>query len=819
MINPLPVTHNLEHVMRLESKSHSRSSHWQWVMALAGTVLTLPGAPLTFDSAAHADEQPSGANRVAGRISGRVVRDQGGAPVAGAEVTLLLPPAQRRDSYVWPLPVRNAQTDGQGNFSFENLPAGKYRVWANHEKLTSRRDTLRGESVVIPELGEQPKPLELRMLAGVAVTAIVKNQASGQAIPKAIVHFGWSDLQEDNFATDEDGRVTLQSLTPQRWFIQAWADGFASQSQWLNLESESDGEVDFLLGPGGIIEGVIRDPLGKPVADVGLSVHAEGSAQQLLYVKTNDQGRYRLNHLPLDIPFEITLSKKDYLVETATVRASDPKKTHDLIILPRPHGGSIVGTVVDQEGRPIVGAELTNMGLSSNDLCQTTTDKDGRFRLENLYAGLSGPEITIRAKKFAPLRFKVKPGPADEPVKFDIALDKGHTLKGRVKDEAGRPLEGVSVYFGDAGKNPFSDGGQTQTDKQGRFEFDSLPPDCPFTFMKLGFSQIAERKFHLDTPDVIAVTMSPTGAIQGKVVDITSGKPIRAFNVRITFSPIREPNDPSTGIDGNLIDPGQAFQSELGIFKIGNLLLGMPLQVMVDAEGYEREVWERIVADRPDQVEPVEFKLAPIDPASLTTYGGQLRDTHGNPVAGAILRLIAARNRKHGPNDWQMIRSGQLAQQSEVVRFLEGKTNAAGRFEFPRIPKDAEVELLWWGPGIASGLSNHLETLDDKDRGTIEIDLPAPATIKVTIDRDALPAIGQVNILSQNAANEHRQLVPKPGQKSFEVADLAPGGYIVQVMGPYEPVPGSPGQLTSKILAQATVTVGAGETGEVEFNP
>ena len=160
-----------------------------------------------------------------------------------------------------------------------------------------------------------------------------------------------------------------------------------------------------------------------------------------------------------------------------------------------------------------------------------------------------------------------------------------------------------------------------------------------------------------------------------------------------------------------------------------------------------------------------------------------------------------------------------LAQQSGVVRFLEGKTNAAGRFEFPRIPKDAEVELVWWGSGIASGRSNHLETLDDKERAAIEIDLPAPATIKVTIDRDALPAIGQINILNQNAANEHQQLVPKPDQKSFEVAYLAPGTYIVQVMGPYESVPGSPGQLTSKILAQATVTVGAGETGEVEFNP
>ena len=53
-----------------------------------------------------------------GVISGQVVRDQGGEPVVGADVTLLLPPPPSQDYYVWPLPLRQAQSDAEGKFAF-----------------------------------------------------------------------------------------------------------------------------------------------------------------------------------------------------------------------------------------------------------------------------------------------------------------------------------------------------------------------------------------------------------------------------------------------------------------------------------------------------------------------------------------------------------------------------------------------------------------------------------------------------------------------------------------------------------------------------
>ncbi len=739
--------------------------------------------------------------------------------MAGADVTLLLPPPPGQDHYVWPLPLRQARSDADGKFAFEGLPPGTYRVWANHEKLTSRRATLRGEQVVVPEGGEQPKAVELRMFPGVAVTARVKSQATGKPIPKAIVHFGWSDLKHDNFATDREGCVTLQPLTKQRWFIEAWADGFARQSQWINLESGSDADVEFSLGAGGDIEGTVRDPMGNAISGVGVSVREEGDRQQLVYVTTDDKGRYRLTNLPLGTPLQISLSKLDYLRQTTTASAAAAKQNLDLTIHPRPHGGSIVGVVLDQARRRVADAELANQGTSSIEVRRTRTGKDGRFRLENLYEALHGPEVTVRARKYAPQHVKVTPGPADKPTEVEIVLEPGHTLRGRVEDEAGHPLEGVAVYFAN-GDSSF-DGGKTITNKHGQFELDSLPADSPMTFSKSGFSQIDDRKLPLDTPDVIVVKMTPSGAIQGVVIDAKTGRPVRSFNVRITFSPNWKPGEPSGGLPGFLSDPGQRFQSDEGKFQITDLLLGMPLQVMVDSEGYEREVWERVVADRGDQAKPVEFRLVPVDPANRSSYGGRFRDALGKPVAGAVLRLIAARDRKPGtrtdfPFNWEMIRSGQLAQQSAAVRFLEGKTDAEGRFEFHGIPNDCEVELAWWGKAIVSGRIDHLERFSR--RTAIDIDLPAPGRIKATVDRERFPMVGTIQIRSDNGANESRQLTLKPEQGTFEVGDLAAGSYTVYVMSPSERVPGRPGAMTSKPLAHQTVAVEAGETVDIEFD-
>jgi hypothetical protein len=204
------------------------------------------------------------------------------------------------------------------------------------------------------------------------------------------------------------------------------------------------------------------------------------------------------------------------------------KQNRDFTMQARHNGGSIAGVVLDHQGQPVAGAEVSNTGRSSSMVRETKTGPDGRFRLDDLYENHFGKEVFVRAKGGAPKRVKVKPGSRDQPGEVSISLEPGHTIKGRVADEKNVPLAGVQVYFSNLNHGNL-DGGMTTTDDRGLFSFDSLSPEAPFAFSKNGYSEINDRRLPLDSDQVVQVVMAPEGVIIGRVLDATTEEPIRAF--------------------------------------------------------------------------------------------------------------------------------------------------------------------------------------------------------------------------------------------------------------------------------------------------
>jgi hypothetical protein len=170
------------------------------------------------------------------------------------------------------------------------------------------------------------------------------------------------------------------------------------------------------------------------------------------------------------------------------------------------------------------------------------------------------------------------------------------------------------------------------------------------------------------------------------------------------------------------------------------------------------------------------------------------------------------------PFNWEMIESGQLAQVANVTRFLKAVTDAQGRFEFQGIPKDDEVELVSWGKGIPRGRADHLERLEDAQKEAIAITVLSPARIIGTVDREAFPKAGQIDVSDGSGALGNVTVTLKPDQTEFVIADLAPGNYQVLVMSAYERKSGGENdELSSRTLAQTEVSVTAGETKRIEF--
>ncbi len=791
--------------------------------APAPMAFVAPVDPVAPEEPSTPVKVPDGTPR---RLTGRATIDADGAPAAGADVVLWWPP--RRDEADGKMSgsiLKTTKAGPDGSFAFDAAP-GRYRVWATLGDLATPRDTVHCVATVVPEGDEPPKPVELRLKPAVAVTTVVKARDGGRPIPGATIEMGWGVFPEE-FTTDDRGVARIFPLSADRWHLRAVARGFASEARWLNLENGRDARVEFPMGAGGDLRGVVRDPSGRPVGGVGISVRVpSASSFQYAWVVSDPDGRYLARSVPRDADLKLSLSKDGYDRVDVPVRVEGEEASLDLTIAPRPFGGAVAGVVIDQQGRAVADARVTNMGTSSDEVRETRSGPDGAFRLDDLYRGtMRRVQVLVRAPGFQARRVDVEPGPADRPGRATIALEPGHRIRGRVVDEAGKPLAGVRIAY-DEGANPFGDGGTGTTDADGRFAFDDLPPKCPFGFARAGYSDLQRDDLPLDGPDVIEVRMAPAGVILGRAVD-GSGAPLRSFRVRLNHSPLRKPGEPSAGLWSELVDPGQEFQSDDGRFQLGDLPVGTPLLVKVSAPGHEDAISERVVVARPADAREGEYRLMAIDPASVRTYAGRLLRADGKPAVGAELRLIASRPAGAVPAregfrrplfNWDDVNI-RMNLDPSITRFEEAVADAEGRFAFPSVPRGALVSLYWRGEGVPPGSLERLDRRDDAAAAALDVKLDPPARVVVTVDRAKRPKFASVDVRPRRPEGPSRTVAPGSDDQSlFEIGDLAAGVYDLYLLDFLAPLPGGPpGAMTQKALDSRHVTLKAGETLRIEL--
>ena len=287
-----------------------------------------------------------------GRIEGRVVVDSDGTAVGGAKVILFGPPPRARIGYDGRYPLIYKVADAGGAFAFEGLRAGSYRLRAYRDGLTSQTRMTDWESVEVPEAGVGPKPVDFRLKPGMTWTVRIKSKATGLPIPGATAYLrGYVD----DFTADAEGVARVRPLTAERHHAEIWADGFAKVKRWVDLEDNGAAEAEVFLEPGGSIAGVVRDSSGRTLDRVRISVTSPKSSLAITVVESVENGRYRVDHLPVDESLDMQLVKESYKDIKRVIRAKPAEQTFDFDLAPRTDGGSVAGIVVDQEGRPVVG--------------------------------------------------------------------------------------------------------------------------------------------------------------------------------------------------------------------------------------------------------------------------------------------------------------------------------------------------------------------------------------------------------------------------------------------------------------------------------
>ncbi|MEX0641787.1 MAG: carboxypeptidase regulatory-like domain-containing protein [Pirellulales bacterium] len=747
-----------------------------------------------------------------GVVKGVLVRASDKTPVAGAHVILRTGTA------------KYTNTDHDGRFRFEKVPPYPrgYEVWANYENLITPKAPVRQLNAVGTKRVKF-EPLYLEMSEGKQTKFVITSQATGKPIAGAIVRFGFPDRRK--IEAHDDGIAIVQGLLSEGYDVTIEAAGYARATPQIDL-AHSDGisEYKVSLLPGGIVQGIVIDTDGKPVTGADV-VYREGNGIGYYgdSFRTDKSGQFGHRFLPLSTSVIVSAQKNGYVSQSQdVVLTPDQQESHiRLTLTPQPKGGSVVGTITDSSGQPIAEAKVANYGRRSDPHSVTTTDAQGAFRLDDLAEGLGNYELAVTAKGFAPQIVTVQPGTAEHPGSVNVKLKGGHAVRGRVVNEKGEPMKQAVVYPRSVDYR-MQMGEVLRTDDDGRFEFDSLPEDAVFDVNMRSYAALRSIPLKLDGGDPVTVTLEAPASIRGVVTDAKSGETVRQFRVRIDFCRNRLPGDPNASFDYEWTKPGLTFNSKDGRFVVGPLVNRLPVQLTVEAEGYNREVIPRVVAAKADSTDDLRISLKRAEKSESFTLKGSVLDHTGKPARGAQLRLIVSSDQPTGLKDnnfnWVLIKSGQLADKPYCEQFLSCVTDAEGHFEFSSILAGKYLQLAYWGEGVPQGRSLAFDVTQPGKTDTVTVNLPQPATIHGTIDRTKLAEAGSMQLTTDREAWHNYEMKLNADQTAFEFHDLPPGTYTLAVMG--KPVRFTEkGNVFSRIspLAHLTLKIQPGENKEVTF--
>ena len=301
--------------------------------------------------------------------------------------------------------------------------------------------------------------------------------------------------------------------------------------------------------------------------------------------------------------------------------------------------------VEDHRARKPLGGVAVTINVDRKDIGRATTDNAGRAAIPVPSPVPSFLAVTGRKDGFATMTAFIRDPrlqPGDIPATFTLAMHPVETVTGVVRDEQGRPVEGVLVEpvtlmregGGGIDRDEFECPPSVRTDVQGRWRCDRMPAGIDSSRIAFRFSHADFQPVFLPSGTALEhigrgeATVLPRGLeISGRVVDRT-GAPIggaHVFNGETRFGMGVQPID--SDADGR--------------FRFAHVPGGETV-LTVQAPGHAPDLRKVVVAAA---LAPIEFRLEP-----GRTIQGRVVDARGNPLAEAT--IVADGWRGHRTLDW-----------------------------------------------------------------------------------------------------------------------------------------------------------------------
>ena len=256
--------------------------------------------------------------------------------------------------------------------------------------------------------------------------------------------------------------------------------------------------LEIRLAPGAYVTATAATADGKPASGVSFALRAlspDAKFEETFVLDDTDAtGKLRVGPLPAGVPIGMQavcgmiFQRPQMAVNgdwdnppPVTLVAGEDRALPPLIF--NPAGRTLRGTVVDEAGAPVPGAQVASMGPP------VTADAQGRFELSKL--AMRGA-VWIIAAHPTKLQIAVRQvDPSAEP-EVRLVLQATGTITGRVVDAAGQPVVGGLVWDAAGAFGPhmiefpapwlqaLGMSGRVKTDADGRFRIVGVPAgvDC-----------------------------------------------------------------------------------------------------------------------------------------------------------------------------------------------------------------------------------------------------------------------------------------------------------------------------------------------------